>query len=287
MTQPTLIDGKAIAQKTKDFVKEKVDKLKAQGKRAPGLAVVLVGENPASQVYVGHKKRSCDYVGFISEEHALPSDTQEADILALIDDLNHADHIDGILVQLPLPKHINSEKIIEHISPLKDVDGFHPYNFGRLSQATPTLRPCTPYGVMKLLEAYNIDPAGKDAVILGKSNIVGRPMALELLMANATVTICHSKTQDLAKKVNHADIVVAGVGIPNFVKGEWIKQDAVVIDVGINRLDTGKLCGDTEFDSCKAKASHITPVPGGVGPMTVAMLMQNTLEAYLARQENI
>lgn len=286
MTESTLIDGKAIAQTIKDNVKTHVDELIAHGQRAPGLAVVLVGEDPASQVYVGHKRKSCDYVGFKSEVHTLPKDTSEHALLSLITDLNNSDTIDGILVQLPLPKHIDADKIIEHISPEKDVDGFHPYNFGRLAQASPTLRPCTPYGVMKLLEAYNIDPKGKDVVILGKSNIVGRPMALELLMASATVTICHSKTKDLAEKVRQADIVVAGVGIPNFAKGQWIKQGAVVIDVGINRLDNGKLCGDVDFDACKVKSSYITPVPGGVGPMTVAMLMQNTLEAYTAIKNN-
>lgn len=282
MTDFTLIDGKAVAQTTKDNVKTEVDALLSQGKRAPGLAVVLVGEDPASQVYVGHKRKSCDYVGFKSEAHTLADDTSEQALLDLITELNNSDTIDGVLVQLPLPSHINADKVIEHIAPEKDVDGFHPYNFGRLAQASPTLRPCTPYGVMKLLEAHEIDPKGKDAVILGKSNIVGRPMALELLMANATVTICHSKTQNLADKVRQADIVVAGVGIPNFAQGDWIKQGAVVIDVGINRLDDGKLCGDVDFDTCKAKSSYITPVPGGVGPMTVAMLMQNTLEAYTA-----
>lgn len=286
MTEFTLIDGKAIAQTSKDSIKAHVDELIANGQRAPGLAVVLVGEDPASQVYVGHKRKSCDYVGFKSEVHTLPKDSSEQALLDLITDLNNSDTIDGILVQLPLPDHIDADKIIEHISPEKDVDGFHPYNFGRLAQASPTLRPCTPYGVMKLLEAYNIDPKGKDVVILGKSNIVGRPMALELLMVSATVTICHSQTKDLAEKVRQADIVIAGVGIPNFAKGQWIKQGAVVIDVGINRLDNGKLCGDVDFDACKVKSSYITPVPGGVGPMTVAMLMQNTLEAYTAIENN-
>lgn len=281
----TLIDGKAVSGDVKDSVKQRIAQRSAENKRAPGLAVVLVGDDAASQVYVGHKRKACEYVGIESTAHILPSATSEAELLSLIDTLNADELIDGILVQLPLPEHIDSDKVIEAINPVKDVDGFHPYNFGRLAQKRPTLRPCTPYGVMKLLETTGIEVMGKDAVIVGASNIVGRPMALELLLARATVTVCHSKTKDLAGKVAAADIVVAGVGIPNFVKGEWIKQGAVVIDVGINRLDTGKLCGDVEFDSAKERAGYITPVPGGVGPMTVALLMQNTLDACIQREE--
>lgn len=281
----TLIDGKAVSGEVKDSVKQRIEQRSAANKRSPGLAVVLVGDDAASQVYVGHKRKACEYVGITSTAHILPSATSEADLLTLIDTLNADELIDGILVQLPLPSHIDSDKVIETINPSKDVDGFHPYNFGRLAQKRPTLRPCTPYGVMKLLETTGIDVMGKDAVIVGASNIVGRPMALELLLARATVTVCHSKTKDLAGKIAAADIVVAGVGIPNFVKGEWIKPGAVVIDVGINRLDTGKLCGDVEFDAAKQRAGHITPVPGGVGPMTVALLMQNTLDACIQREE--
>lgn len=280
----TPIDGKAVAATVKDSVKSRIDSRLAEGERAPGLAVVLVGDDPASQVYVGHKRKACEQIGIQSSAHILPAATTEGELLQLIDQLNTDAEIDGILVQLPLPEHINADEVIERISPEKDVDGFHPYNFGRLAQKRPTLRPCTPYGVMKLLETTGIEVEGKDAVIVGASNIVGRPMALELLLARATVTVCHSRTKDLAEKIAAADIVVAGVGIPNFVKGEWIKPGAVVIDVGINRLVTGKLCGDVEFETAKQQASFITPVPGGVGPMTVAMLMQNTLEACEQRE---
>ena len=281
----TLIDGKAVSAQVKDSVKQRIALRNTENKRPPGLAVVLVGDDAASQVYVGHKRKACEYVGIESTGHILPAATSEAELLTLIDTLNADNLIDGILVQLPLPEHIDADKVIETINPSKDVDGFHPYNFGRLAQKRPTLRPCTPYGVMKLLEVAGIDVIGKDAVVIGASNIVGRPMALELLLARATVTVCHSKTKDLAAKVAAADIVVAGVGIPNFVKGEWIKPGSVVIDVGINRLITGKLCGDVEFETAKERAGFITPVPGGVGPMTVALLMQNTLEACIQREE--
>ncbi len=281
----TLIDGKAVSAQVKEAVKQRVEQRTGENKRAPGLAVVLVGDDAASQVYVGHKRKACEYVGIESTAHILPAATSETELLSLIDTLNADELIDGILVQLPLPAHIDADKVIETINPSKDVDGFHPYNFGRLAQKRPTLRPCTPYGVMKLLETTGIEVMGKDAVIVGASNIVGRPMALELLLARATVTVCHSKTKNLAGKVGAADIVVAGVGIPNFVKGEWIKDGAVVIDVGINRLENGKLCGDVEFDAAKQRAGFITPVPGGVGPMTVALLMQNTLEACIQREE--
>lgn len=279
-----IIDGKSVSAAVKQRVKEAVSSRREKGLRAPGLAVVLVGDDAASQVYVGHKRKACEWIGIHSEAHLLPGSTGESELLKLIDKLNEKEEIDGILVQLPLPEHINPDEVIERIDPAKDVDGFHPYNFGRLAQKRPTLRPCTPFGVMEMLSASQIDVEGKDAVIVGASNIVGRPMALELLLARATVTVCHSRTRDLAGKVAAADIVVAGVGTPNFIPGDWIKPGAIVIDVGINRLDSGKLCGDVDFKGACEKAGWITPVPGGVGPMTVAMLMQNTLEACQSRE---
>ncbi|GGP21870.1 bifunctional methylenetetrahydrofolate dehydrogenase/methenyltetrahydrofolate cyclohydrolase FolD [Silvimonas iriomotensis] len=279
-----ILDGKAISQDIVQSVRAKVDARKAAGHRAPALAVVLVGSDPASQVYVGNKKRQCENAGITSLAYDLPETTSEAELVALVGKLNADDAVDGILVQLPLPAHINAEKIIELIDPVKDVDGFHPYNIGRLALKMPLLRPCTPRGVMTLLERTGIDLVGKDAVVVGASNIVGRPQALELLLARATVTVCHSKTKDLADKVRGADVVVAGVGIPNFVKGDWIKPGAIVIDVGINRLPDGKLCGDVEFEVARQHASWITPVPGGVGLMTVATLMQNTYDAAVNRK---
>ena len=251
----------------------------AAGKSPPGLAVVLVGENAASQVYVRNKRRTTDAAGMRSFAHDLPATTTEAELLALIDALNRDPAVNGILVQLPLPKHIDEERVTERIDPLKDVDGFHPYNIGRLVLKRPTLRPCTPYGCMTLLKDTGEDLVGKHAVVIGQSNIVGRPMALELLMERCTVTICHSKTRDLPGLVRQADIVVAGVGKANFVQGDWIKPGAIVIDVGINRNAEGKLCGDVDFAAAKERASWITPVPGGVGPMTIATLLANTLRA--------
>jgi methylenetetrahydrofolate dehydrogenase (NADP+)/methenyltetrahydrofolate cyclohydrolase len=239
----------------------------------------LVGEDPASQVYVRNKQSSCEAAGFLSELHRLDASTSQDDLLELIDSLNTRTEIDGILVQLPLPAQISEETVTERILPTKDVDGFHPYNIGRLTLRTPVLRPCTPKGVMTMLNRTGQGLVGLDAVIIGQSNIVGRPMALELLAAGCTVTICHSRTQNLPEKVGHADIVVAAVGRPNFVQGDWLKLGAIVVDVGINRLDTGKLCGDVDYDSALHKASWITPVPGGVGPMTVATLLENTLQA--------
>lgn len=274
-----LIDGKAVAEKLIAKVGEGVQARLAAGKRAPALAVILVGEDPASAVYVGSKKRSCEKAGIRSLAYDLPADTSQQALLDIIDRLNADAEVDGILVQLPLPKQIDPQAVIERIDPKKDVDGFHPYNMGRLAIKMPLLRPCTPRGVMTLLEEYGIDPKGKKAVIVGASNIVGRPQALEMLLARATVTVCHSATADLAAEVAAADIVVAAVGIPNFVKGEWVKPGAVVIDVGINRLDSGKLCGDVEFAAAVERAGFITPVPGGVGPMTVATLLQNTLDS--------
>lgn len=274
-----IIDGKLISQTVRQEVAARVKARVATGLRAPGLAVVLVGNDPASQVYVGSKRKACDEVGFLSKSFDLPATTTEAELLTLIDELNRDKDIDGILVQLPLPAGIDSTKVLEHIVPEKDVDGFHPYNVGRLCQRIPKLRSCTPKGIMTLMERYNIPVRGKHAVIVGASNIVGRPMTLELLLAGATTTTCHRFTQDLENHVSQADILVVAVGKPNFIPGDWIKEGATVIDVGINRLDDGKLIGDVEYDVAREKARHITPVPGGVGPMTVATLIENTLLA--------
>lgn len=278
-----IISGTQLASQIKSNVAQQISQYVAQGKRAPGLAVILVGADPASQVYVGSKRKSCAEIGITSKSYDLPETTTEQALLELIEELNQDTEVDGILVQLPLPKHIDSTKVIEQISSEKDVDGFHPYNVGRLCQRIPTLRACTPYGVMKLLETTGISFYGKHAVIVGASNIVGRPMALELLLAGCTVTVTHRFTEDLASHIRQADILVVAVGKPKFIKGEWIKEGAVVVDVGINRLE-GKLVGDVEFDVAAQRASYITPVPGGVGPMTVAMLMQNTLSAYEKQQ---
>ena len=278
-----IISGTQLASQIKSNVAQQISQYVAQGKRAPGLAVILVGADPASQVYVGSKRKSCAEIGITSKSYDLPETTAEQALLELIKELNQDNTVDGILVQLPLPKHIDSTKVIEQISPEKDVDGFHPYNVGRLCQRIPTLRACTPYGVMKLLETTGISFYGKHAVIVGASNIVGRPMALELLLAGCTVTVTHRFTEDLASHIRQADILVVAVGKPKFIKGEWIKDGAVVVDVGINRLE-GKLVGDVEFDIAAQRAAYITPVPGGVGPMTVAMLMQNTLSAYEKQQ---
>jgi len=274
-----ILDGKAIAADIRQGVKAKVEALGAAGKRPPGLAVVLVGDNPASQVYVRNKQRSCEEVGFLSELHRLEATVSQAALLSLIDELNHREEIDGILVQLPLPKQIDEETVIERILPTKDVDGFHPYNVGRLVLRMPILRPCTPKGVMTMIARTGQSIEGMDAVIIGQSNIVGRPMAMELLAARCTITVCHSRTRALDEKVRNADIVVAAVGVPKFVKGEWVKPGAIVIDVGINRLEDGSLCGDVDFEAVSRVAGWITPVPGGVGPMTVATLLENTLQA--------
>ncbi len=274
-----VIDGKARAERLTSEIREAVAARVAAGKPAPGLAVVLVGENPASQIYVRNKRKTTDGVGMHSFAHDLPAATTEVELLALIDALNRDAAVNGILVQLPLPRHIDDERVTERILPLKDVDGFHPYNIGRLVLKRPTLRPCTPYGCMTLLKDTGVDLVGKHAVVIGQSNIVGRPMALELLMERCTVTICHSRTRDLPGLVRQADIVVAGVGKANFVQGDWIRPGAIVIDVGINRNAEGKLCGDVDFAGAKERASWITPVPGGVGPMTIATLLANTLRA--------
>ncbi|MDD7424961.1 MAG: bifunctional methylenetetrahydrofolate dehydrogenase/methenyltetrahydrofolate cyclohydrolase FolD [[Actinobacillus] rossii] len=275
-----VISGSALAKSVKAEAAQKIEQHIAQGKRAPGLAVILVGADPASQVYVGSKRKSCEELGIVSKSYDLPETTMEIDLLKLIDQLNADESIDGILVQLPLPKHIDSTKVIERIAPHKDVDGFHPYNVGRLCQRIPTLRACTPYGVMKLLETTGRNLHGQHAVIVGASNIVGRPMALELLLAGCTVTVTHRFTKELEHHVRQADILVVAVGKPEFIDGDWIKDGAIVIDVGINRCEDGKLRGDIQYDKATKHAAFITPVPGGVGPMTVAMLMFNTLLAY-------
>ncbi|EGR3958038.1 bifunctional methylenetetrahydrofolate dehydrogenase/methenyltetrahydrofolate cyclohydrolase FolD [Vibrio cholerae] len=273
------IDGTLISQTVRSEVAARVKARVQAGLRAPGLAVVLVGEDPASQVYVSSKRRACEEVGFVSKSFDLPATASEEALLSLVEELNNDPQIDGILVQLPLPAGMDTTKVLESIHPEKDVDGFHPYNVGRLAQRIPKLRSCTPKGIITLLERYNIPLRGKHAVIVGASNIVGRPMTLELLLAGCTTTTCHRFTQDLEGHIRQADILVVAVGKPNFIPGSWIKEGAVVVDVGINRLDTGKLVGDVEYDVARTRASFITPVPGGVGPMTVASLIENTMMA--------
>ena len=274
-----IIDGKKIAADVRRQVANNIQDRLKEGKRAPCLAVVIVGDDPASHVYVRNKKNACIDVGIHSLSYDLPLDTSQQHLLSLVDELNANPDVDGILVQLPLPAELNSNEILERIQPKKDVDGFHPFNLGRLAQRLPALRPCTPKGVMKLLESTHIDLHGQEAVVVGASNIVGRPMSLELLLAGCTVTTTHRFTRDLAFHIQRADIVVVGVGKPGIVKGEWIKKGAIVIDVGINRLSDGRLVGDVDYESAAQSAAWITPVPGGVGPMTVACLMENTLEA--------
>jgi methylenetetrahydrofolate dehydrogenase (NADP+)/methenyltetrahydrofolate cyclohydrolase len=274
-----IIDGKSRALRLTTELAERVAARVAAGLRPPSLAAVLVGDNPASRIYINSKRRTTATVGMQSITKDLPADTAEADLLALIDELNRDPTVDGVMVQSPLPKHIDEERVTEAIDPRKDVDGFHPYNIGRLVLKRPLLRPCTPYGCMMLLQDTGENLAGKHAVIIGQSNIVGRPMALELLMARCTVTVCHSATRDLPGIVRQGDIVVAGVGKPSFVKADWIKAGAMVIDVGINRLPNGKICGDVDFAEVEKVAGWITPVPGGVGPMTIATLLSNTLRA--------
>lgn len=274
-----IIDGKAVAQQIKNEIAARVQQRVTSGRRAPGLAVILVGSDPASQIYVTSKRRVCEEVGFLSRSYDLSSSTSEADLLLLIERLNNDAEIDGILVQLPLPQHIDNINILERIHPDKDVDGFHPYNIGRLCQRAPRLRPCTPYGITTLLQRYQIDTYGLHAVVVGASNIVGRPMSMELLLAACTTTVAHRFTRDLQHHVQQADLLVVAVGKADFIPGEWVKPGAVVIDVGINRLANGKVVGDVQHTSAAERASYITPVPGGVGPMTVAMLMQNTLQA--------
>lgn len=274
-----IIDGKLIASQTREQVKLQIEERVREGLPQPGLAVLLVGSDPASEVYVRNKRKACDECGINSTAYDLPASTTETQLLKLISELNENDTVHGILVQLPLPGHIDAERVIEHINPLKDVDGFHPYNVGRLALRMPKLRPCTPSGIMTLLDHTDVPYKGQHAVIVGASNIVGRPMTLELMLAGATTTTCHRFTKDLRSFVEQADILVVAVGRPGFIPGDWIKEGAVVIDVGINRLKDGTLSGDIQFESAAKRASWITPVPGGVGPMTVATLMQNTLEA--------
>jgi methylenetetrahydrofolate dehydrogenase (NADP+)/methenyltetrahydrofolate cyclohydrolase len=278
-----IIDGKAAAAEVRAEVRRASDRLAARGLRRPGLAVILVGDDPASQIYVRNKRMACEECGLVSVSHDLPHSTTQTELLSLLDRLNADDSIDGILVQVPLPDHIDERVVIEAIDPAKDVDGFHPFNVGRLALRNPLMRPCTPYGVIRLLEMTGINPKGQHCVVVGASNLVGRPMALEFLLAGATVTVCHRFTTGLEQHVAAADILVVAVGKPGIVRGEWIKPGAVVVDVGINRLPDGKLVGDVEFEVARERASHITPVPGGVGPMTVAILMKNTLESALQR----
>ncbi|RJS94749.1 bifunctional methylenetetrahydrofolate dehydrogenase/methenyltetrahydrofolate cyclohydrolase FolD [Salinisphaera sp. Q1T1-3] len=278
-----LIDGKRIASDHRQSVKQAIAARRAAGKRAPGLAVILVGDDPASQVYVGKKIQACENVGLVSQAEYPGADISQAELLALIDRYNEDPATDGILVQLPLPAHINASAVIERIRPDKDVDGFHPYNVGRLAQRVPLLRACTPLGIIRMLESIDEPFRGRQAVVVGASNIVGRPMALEFLLKGATTTVCHRFTTDLAREVGQADIVVVGVGKPGLIHGDWIRTGATVIDVGMNRLDSGKLVGDVDFAGAAERAAWITPVPGGVGPMTVAMLMSNTLRAAQLR----
>ncbi|MDQ7012237.1 MAG: bifunctional methylenetetrahydrofolate dehydrogenase/methenyltetrahydrofolate cyclohydrolase FolD [Mariprofundaceae bacterium] len=282
MNAPTakILDGKALSARLREAMCENVAALAALHGRAPGLAVILVGDDPASHVYVRNKKRACEHAGIVSFAHELNADTTQQHLLGLIAELNHDPRVDGILVQLPLPGHIDAEAIIEAIAPDKDVDGFHPYNIGRLAARMPVLRPCTPFGCMRLLEETGIDLYGREAVIVGASNIVGRPMAMELLLAGATVTVTHKFTRALQPHIERAEIVVAAAGRPGLVRGEWIKPGAVVIDVGINRRDNGTLTGDVDFESASKRAGWITPVPGGVGPMTITMLLHNTITAF-------
>jgi methylenetetrahydrofolate dehydrogenase (NADP+)/methenyltetrahydrofolate cyclohydrolase len=280
-----LIDGRGLAAEVKNQVRGRIEVALARGRRRPGLAVVKVGNDPASEVYVRNKRRACDEVGIRSVAYDLPASTSETALLALIDELNRDPEIDGILVQLPLPSQIQQTAVIERIDPMKDVDGFHPYNVGRLAQRIPVMRPCTPYGVIKLLEQIGVPFKGQHAVVVGASNIVGRPMSLELLLMGVTTTVCHRFTVGLESYVRQADILVVAAGKPGLVPGEWIKPGSVVIDVGMNRLENGHLVGDVQFDAARERAGWITPVPGGVGPMTVAMLMYNTHEASHRRQE--
>lgn len=274
-----IIDGLVVAKELQQKIAAQVKERIASGQRAPGLAVVIVGANPASKIYVGKKRKMCQELNMVSQDHNLPETVSEDELLKLIAILNHDQTIDGILIQLPLPKHIDSNRVLESIRPDKDVDGFHPYNVGKLSTGQPILRPCTPKGIITLLQSTGVDLRGKNAVVIGASNIVGKPMAMELINARCTVTICRSTTRDLPAAVKQADIVVAATGVPQMVKGDWIKPGAIVIDVGINKLPSGKLVGDVDFEAAKIHAGWITPVPGGVGPMTVATLMENTFYA--------
>jgi methylenetetrahydrofolate dehydrogenase (NADP+) / methenyltetrahydrofolate cyclohydrolase len=274
-----IIDGRAVAKEVQKKIKDDVDGLERRWGLAPGLAVVVVGDDPASHIYVRNKEKACKEVGIKSFEHLLPATVPEKELLALVHQLNKDKRVHGILVQLPLPPHIRAEKILEAISPYKDIDGFHPVNQGLLALGAEGFKPCTPLGIMKLLESVQCDPKGKNAVVVGRSNIVGKPVALMLLGKHATVTICHSRTANLRDEVSRADILIVAIGKAGLVRGDWVKPGAVVIDVGVNRLPSGKLAGDVEFETAKERAAAISPVPGGVGPMTICMLLYNTLKA--------
>jgi methylenetetrahydrofolate dehydrogenase (NADP+) / methenyltetrahydrofolate cyclohydrolase len=279
-----ILDGKAVAAKQRQKSALRAAEFKARHGRQPGLAVIKVGEDPASAVYVRNKRKACEECGVASFAHDLPTTTSRAELLALVERLNRDDAVDGILLQLPLPKGLDSTEIMDSIDPAKDVDGFHPTNTGLLAQKRPGLRPCTPWGVIKLAEEYQLNLVGLRACVVGASNIVGRPMALELLLARSTVTVCHTGTRDVRAEVERAELVVAAVGKAAYVPGSWIREGAIVMDVGINRGADGKLCGDVEYAAAAERAAWITPVPGGVGPMTIAMLLSNTIDAALARE---
>ena len=278
----SLLDGKHVASLRRNELKQQLEHYIAQGNQVPGLAVVLIGNDPASAIYVNNKRKACDEVGIKSHSYDLPEETTQDELLELIDELNKSEQIDGILIQLPLPDHINETVIIEHIKPEKDVDGFHPYNLGRLAQRNPLLRPCTPLGIMNLLRHYRLEVKRKHAVVIGASNIVGRPMSLELLLAGATVTVCHKFTQDLQKYVTIADFIIIATGVKDLINTEWLNQSQVLIDVGMHRLPDGSLRGDVNFSKAVDKVSWITPVPGGVGPMTIVTLLENTVMAKLS-----
>jgi len=275
----SLLDGKHVASLRLNNLKKRVDAHIAQGHSAPGLAVILLGDDPASHIYVNHKRKACQKVGFNTYAYDLPAETDESNLIELIDNLNEAPEVHGILVQLPLPSHINSRAIIERIKPSKDVDGFHPYNLGRLAQGDPTLRPCTPYGIINLLKHYEINPFGKRAVVIGSSNIVGRPMMLELLLAKATVTVCNRATRNLESHVREAELIIIAAGSKDILDPSWFSKNQIVIDVGMHREENGKLRGDINFEQVKNKVAWITPVPGGVGPMTICTLLENTFFA--------
>ncbi|NLL72435.1 MAG: bifunctional methylenetetrahydrofolate dehydrogenase/methenyltetrahydrofolate cyclohydrolase FolD [Clostridiales bacterium] len=278
----TIIDGKEISKQIKDELREKVSNLKQKGIEVT-LCVIQVGDDPASTIYVRNKQKACEYIGIKSQSYKLPESTTEAELLEIVEELNQSENVNGILVQMPLPKHINEDKIIEAISPDKDVDGFHPQSVGRLSIGQRGFISCTPAGVIELLKRYNIPIEGKECVVIGRSNIVGKPMAMLMLRENATVTVCHSRTKDLAKISSRADILIVAIGKAEFVTREFVKEGAVVIDVGIHRNENNKLCGDVDFDNVVDKVSAITPVPGGVGPMTIAMLMYNCVESAMSK----
>lgn len=280
-----IIDGKAIAAEIRAALSAESSRLKQDGV-TPGLAMVLVGEDPASRVYVSMKEKACEKSGILYDEHKLHAESTQEQLLALIEELNRDEAIDGILVQLPLPDHMDESRILEAISPQKDVDGFHPYNVGRLVTGTPFFRPCTPMGIIKMLEHTGVELRGKEVVVVGRSNMVGKPVGLMCLSMDATVTLCHSHTRDLEAHVRRADVLIAAVGSPEMIRGDWIKQGAVVVDVGVNRVGEKKLVGDVEFDEARQRASAITPVPGGVGPMTITMLLYNTVQSARRRAEN-